>query len=383
MSDPHLQHHFKYFLNNNLQPKANYRAAFCATIKPGLKPVLTLWRRHKPACKNRGDRYYRRCRCAVWVEGTIESTYIRRSLKTRSWERGEELKRQLEDGSHPKEQPKGITIQDALDAFIKDCESRNLNRSTLGKYRRLQKTLNEFYGTSRLLELDVEGVRRFRETRKLSARTSSKELERLRAFFRFCQDNGWLQTNPAKSIKAPEVKPNPTLPFSELDLHKIFSSADFRTSVFFRVLLHSGLRIIDAAQLRPEKIVDGRLFLYTQKTGVPVMIPLPPDLLEDLRKLPLVGGYFFAVQSENPITIAEYYRVKLAKIDKSFHPHRFRDTFASNLLLKGVSIENVAVLLGNTVRVCERHYAPWIKSRQLALETAVQSTWTTHLVRVK
>jgi site-specific recombinase XerD len=68
------------------------------------------------------------------------------------------------------------------------------------------------------------------------------------------------------------------------------------------------------------------------------------------------------VQSSNPISIAEYYRVRLAKIDKKFHPHRFRDTFASNLLLKGVSIENVAILLGNTVRVCEKHYAPWIKA---------------------
>ena len=42
-----------------------------------------------------------------------------------------------------------------------------------------------------------------------------------------------------------------------------------------------------------------------------------------------------------------------------------------SLLEKGVPLETVAALLGNTVKVCEKHYAPWIESRQLALEAAV------------
>jgi len=54
--------------------------------------VLTLWRRHKATCPHRADRYYRKCRCAVHVEGTVEGKYIRQSLKTRSWERGDTLR---------------------------------------------------------------------------------------------------------------------------------------------------------------------------------------------------------------------------------------------------------------------------------------------------
>ena len=43
------------------------------------------------------------------------------------------------------------------------------------------------------------------------------------------------------------------------------------------------------------------------------------------------------------------------------HPHRFRDTFAASLLLKGVSIESVSKLLGHaSIKVAERHYAPWV-----------------------
>jgi hypothetical protein len=74
--------------------------------------------------------------CPLWVTGNLEGAPYRKSLKTRSFERAEQLKREIENGTKA-EQPKGITIKDALDAFIKDCNGRNLARNTLGKYRNL------------------------------------------------------------------------------------------------------------------------------------------------------------------------------------------------------------------------------------------------------
>jgi hypothetical protein len=46
-----------------------------------------------------------------------------------------------------------------------------------------------------------------------------------------------------------------------------------------------------------------------------------------------------------------------------------------DLLRKGVSLENVATLLGNSVRIAEKHYAPWVQARQAALEGAVAKAW--------
>jgi len=56
--------------------------------------------------------------------------------------------------------------------------------------------------------------------------------------------------------------------------------------------------------------------------------------------------------------------------------HRFRDTFAVELLLKGVPIEQVSVLLGHSsLKVTEKHYAPWVKARQDQLERSVRLAW--------
>ena len=58
------------------------------------------------------------------------------------------------------------------------------------------------------------------------------------------------------------------------------------------------------------------------------------------------------------------------------HAHRFRDTFAVELLVNGTSIENVQAFLGHaSVRVTERHYAPWVRARQERAEADVKRSW--------
>lgn len=61
---------------------------------------------------------------------------------------------------------------------------------------------------------------------------------------------------------------------------------------------------------------------------------------------------------------------------KRCHPHMFRDTFAVEMLLAGVPIDQVSILLGHaSVKVTEKSYAPFVKARQVQLQESVRNAW--------
>ena len=149
------------------------------------------------------------------------------------------------------------------------------------------------------------------------------------------------------------------------------------------LLRYSGMRIGDAVGLPAERIEGNRLFLYTQKTGVPVNTILPDFVLKALDATPKVSeSHFFWDGTTDLETIVGSWRKRFVKLFdlakvKNAHPHRFRDTFAVELLLTGVPIERVSILLGHqSVRITEKHYSPWVRSRQEQLEADLVNAWS-------
>ncbi len=143
------------------------------------------------------------------------------------------------------------------------------------------------------------------------------------------------------------------------------------------------MRIGDTVNFSEDELQGNRLFLYTQKTGVPVNLILPDFVLRGLEATPRVSGNFFFWSGAGKLDSAvRSWQTRLRKLFKfanvpNGHPHRFRDTFAVELLLAGVPIERVSVLLGHqSVRITERHYSPWVRSRQEQLEADLVNAWS-------
>jgi integrase/recombinase XerD len=119
-----------------------------------------------------------------------------------------------------------------------------------------------------------------------------------------------------------------------------------------------------------------------QKTSVPVFVPLPPYVVEALDEMPNVhSSYFFWSGNGLPKTTVADWQQSLRKLCEiatvqGGHAHRFRDTFAVELLLAGVPIDHVSILLGHSsVKSTEKSYAPREKARQEQLEAAVMKSW--------
>jgi integrase/recombinase XerD len=289
-------------------------------------------------------------------------------------------------------------VKEACDKFIADAEARNLREPTLYKYRLLFRQLRDFatqYGLSHITEFDVDWVRRFRASWPNKNVAARKKLEALRAFFRFVHESGWIETNPASRLKPPKVTDPPTAPFTRDQVKNILGACDeypdranyaVRLRALILLLRYSGLRIRDAITLSRNRIQDDKLFLYTAKTGTPVYCPLPPFVVEALNAIPPSTYFFWTGQSKPKSAVGDWQRslkklFVLAGVPDGY-AHRFRDTFSVELLLAGVPIERVSILLGHqSVRITEKHYAPWVRARQEQLEADVRRTWPTDEVK--
>jgi integrase/recombinase XerD len=319
---------------------------------------------------------------------------MRKALDLRSWSAATDLVRDWEAAGEigVVKKPDIPTLAKAVELFLQDVRAQKLSAETIRKYENLlsRRFLQwcDAKGYRYLKQLSVEQIRQFRATWSDSANYATKNLERLRAFFRFCIHDDWIAKNPARAVKAPKVTDTPTLPFSRHEMDRIVEACDrypgnqTRLRAFVLVMRHSGLRIGDTIALNQGRLDGNKLLLYTAKTGTPVYVPLPPIVMDALSQLDVnEAGRFFSTGDAKPQTArANWSRYldslfELAKV-KGGHSHRFRDTFAVELLLAGTPLETVSVLLGHSsVKVTEKHYKPWVRSLQLKLEEAVARTW--------
>lgn len=355
--------------------------------------MLNLYRRHQPPCRHRSRRF-RVCHCPIWVQGSLRGEHIRRALDLRSWSAATDLVRDWEATGEigVVKKPDIPPITEAVERFLNDARAQQLSSETVRKHENLLKRRLvpwcEAKGFRYLKQLSVEQMRQFRATWTDGANYATKNLERLRAFFRFCMEDDWITKNPARRVKAPKAKNSPTLPFTDAEMQRILEACDRypgnrdRIRAFVLVMRHSGLRIGDTVALDETRLDGNKLFLYTAKTGTPVYVPVSPVVVDALSEVATNerGRYFSSGNAKPQTARANWSRYldtlfELAKV-KNAHSHRFRDTFAVSLLLNGVSLENVSKLLGHSsIKVTERHYAPWVKARQAMLETEVRRTW--------
>ncbi len=365
---------------------------------------VSVYRRHNPDCSKVADRHWRKCQCPCWLYWAHKGKRIRVSAGTIFWTTAEEKARRKEQELRDVELGKplpaetGLSVADAITKFLDNKRSERLDEGTIKKLSLIfQRELLDWCGLNGihfLAHLTASKLQEWRNSwgvgkrdtpdwRPLKSLTASKKQERVRGFFYFCHNNGWLTSNPAAALT--KIKVGRTEPdyFTNSELAKIVDATYLygktaverqRVRTFINLLQWSGLAIRDAVCLERSALnsEDG-VRLVRKKTSEPVFVPLPHDIAEELRNIP--DGmkpnpkFFFWSGNGLPKTaVADHQRAlrrvfKLADLKqpdgtpKRCHAHMFRHTFSIHLLDSGMPASSVATLLGHSSsRTTEKYY---------------------------
>lgn len=396
---------------------------------------LKLYRRHLPKCKDgRKDAERSKCQCPIWCDGHIGGERVRKSLKTRDWQRAIRLADRIERPNSersdltPCAQPgcdqrvaRGRcerhqrTVPDAIQAFH-DAHP-DLEHATKLKYQRTLKLFHKFAagaGLATVDQIDPDAIDKFRAARKIekkgrpvtaiSALTWMKELQILRGFFRFCIARDWTMRNPAALVAIPKnIKPTDKEPYSRNEVTKILAACEnfglhpyerLRARAMVLLLRYTALRVSDVALLARDRVRDGEIYLRTLKSGKIVRLPAHPELKRALDMVPVPRGvqgearfYFWSGNGTARAAVRDTTRTLTAVFRESevpgAHAHRFRHTMATELLEAGGTLEDVAEILGNSPNIVRKHYAKWTRARQERISTLMRSVFGTKLVHEK
>ena len=392
--------------------------------------VAVFTRHYDPECRKKADRFWRRCNCPKWLYWHLDGKMHRESANTRSWEKAERKARNIErrfelieQGQKPKA-AEPMTIGAAIKRYLDDKRIEGHSPETLYKlevlFRKQLLAWCDEQGLYYLIDLDPSRLGSFRQAlasgqttadqlKKNSPLSLKKKQERLSGLFRFCMRNKWIDENPAAALSPiyPKDPPTDYFPPDEMDRiidatylydQKVSRSVGEMTNNATRLrtltflLRWSGLSLGDGATLERSRLnSDNTLLLRRAKTGVPVYLLLPDFVAEALRNVPPgpkpnPAYFFWSGNGERKSYVKDWGRAyrrlfKLADIRKAdgvpkrCFPHMFRDTFAVEQLLSGMSLDDVAELLGNSVKVCEKHYAPFVRARQQKIIDNQKKAW--------
>ena len=235
--------------------------------------------------------------------------------------------------------------------FIATKKLEGKSERTLRRYQpELEKLV--YFLDKKLYEVSSYDLRLYlslyKEQRKISNRTLENMRKTISAFFSWLHDEGVITQNPARAVKQIKYDKIVRKPFSAVDREKLKNACcQLRDLALTEFLYASGLRVSEVISLDRSSIdFITREATVIGKGGKERRFYLSEVCAEYLRQ------YLNSRYDDNVAlfvgTKSPYRRLGKKAGVSNVHPHRFRRTLATDLVRKGVPIQDVAQILGHS-----------------------------------
>jgi len=384
---------------------------------------MIIYKRHRQDCQYKNgsgkDRdHSHRCTCSVWVEWNASGKQQRNPVRdaagqpTSSWSEADKLaSANTQSTGNPSVAPQRIastvTVADAIATFL-NHKSAEWEAGTMAKAKLTLKRLQQFcdsQGVTLLSDVTLETLDNWKlEWTFKSPIAKRNNQERVRAFFRRCFELGYIAKNPTLLWERVKVK-NQALnvnPFEPKEYAAVVKAVDHvkdmtatqtvRVKALMNLQRWSGLSLVDAVCLSKDELQEAktkqgsvyRVVTERQKTEAPINNVIPSDVAELLLEAKNGNAkYFFWTGTSTPKSAVSYFDKLYRKVFAQAKiptngklSHRFRHTFAVELLKAGVDIRKVSKALGHSsVTITERYYTRWNKAQQDLLDDDLTGAW--------
>ena len=300
--------------------------------------------------------------------------------------RNELLGELLAEGKAPPALEEGTAtpIADAIPMFLEHVKAHSPEKPlTVRRYRQVLGHFARLLGKKKYVEamtradIDDYKIRRSEESgwhnaRPVKPRTINFEVSTLRTFFYYLiNERGIPMANPCarfKPLKDEKEKARRKPPtYTQEELDRLFRACDDLEKTAFATLFLTGIREQELCYLTWKDVDLKRATIrvtgegkdgFSPKDYEERLIPIPPDLVALLKKLPRTAEWVFPSAKGGRMNhllrrlknVAERARVAHATL------HKFRHTYATRLLEKGCDIVTVQHLMGHSDLDTTRQY---------------------------
>ena len=280
-------------------------------------------------------------------------------------------------------QQQNLSIEKAMELYIRKAEVRNLSEDTLRTYQCHFNIFIQYINKETpISDVTLECLDGFiiylRSTSKANEITINTYLRTMRAFLYFCMDCGYLEQY---KIVMPKVEKKVKETYTDQELERLMkkpninkcSFTEYRIWVFENYLLGTGNRLSSALNVRIKDIDfdSASILIRKTKNRKQQIIPLSHTLSNILQEyLEIRGGteddyLFCTIYGEKADRRAFQDAVADYNISRGVNKtscHLFRHTFAKNWILAGGDIFRLQKILGHSDLTVTREYVEMFRT---------------------